>query len=193
MSNVFYIVLGRASCELASWHPLPTPATKTCRWGPRVRGCSRVGGLARRVIAFPGPQMRGTGGTRLRGCSRVGRLARRVIAFPGLKIETGGTRLSHPRRKNKNAPRVGHPRVGADGRRFPRCSGLIDPHPSEAWMGHPRDGNGWGDSIQDLRPRPTRLAAAMMTRMPVQRRRRGREATPFHSPSARPTRPPQRT
>jgi hypothetical protein len=32
-------------------------------------------------------------------------------ALPGLKIETGGTHMvrSHPRRKDKDAPRVGHP------------------------------------------------------------------------------------
>src|SRR5580698_9492136 len=47
--------------------------------------------------------------------------------------------------------------------------------------------------VYDAIPRPTMLAAAMMTSMPPQSSRTGLEPTPAHSPSARPTIPPKRT
>jgi hypothetical protein len=51
---------------------------------------------------------------------------------------------SHPSRKNKNAARVGHPRVVVDRDLwFPTQSERTLPHPSKAWMGHPRICVGW--------------------------------------------------
>jgi len=42
-------------------------------------------------------------------------------------------------------------------------------------------------------PSPTRLAAAMITRIPIHSSRSRRLSAPAHSPSARPSRPPKST